>query len=162
MFKQNKFAAARKETKRLIGDENILADEASLLLHAYDCSLGKTRPDAVLKITSPSQIAPLIKILNKYSVPFTARSAATNHVGGCVTLNGGAVLNLTPLNKILEINTEVMLEWGKIRALTTRTLPVADSLIAAAAITHHMVLLTRNVKDFEDIEGINLINPWEF
>jgi toxin FitB len=53
-----------------------------------------------------------------------------------------------------------LLEWGKIRALAERTLPVADTLIAAAAIVHHMFLVTRNTKDFEDIEGINLINPW--
>jgi len=39
-------------------------------------------------------------------------------------------------------------------------MPVIDSLIAAAAITHHMTLVTRNVKDFKDIEGISLINPW--
>ena len=64
--------------------------------------------------------------------------------------------------RIIDLDTEVMLEWGKIRARTGRTLPFADSLIAAAAIAHHMFLVTRNTKDFEDIEGINLINPWEF
>ena len=64
--------------------------------------------------------------------------------------------------RIITFDTEVMLEWGKIRAETERTLPVADTLIAAAAIVHHMFLITRNTKDFEDIEGINLLNPWEF
>jgi predicted nucleic acid-binding protein len=64
-------------------------------------------------------------------------------------------------DRIIPIDTEVMLEWGKIRARAERTLPVVDTFIAAAAITHHMVLVTRNVKDFEDIEGINLMNPWE-
>ena len=64
--------------------------------------------------------------------------------------------------RIITFETEVMLEWGKIRAQTKRTLPVADSLIAASAIVHHMFLVTRNTKDFEDIEGINLLNPWEF
>ena len=64
--------------------------------------------------------------------------------------------------RIIDLDTEVLLEWGKIRALTGRTLPAVDSMIAAAAITHHLFLVTRNIKDFEDIEGINLINPWEF
>ena len=64
-------------------------------------------------------------------------------------------------DRIIPIETEVMLEWGKIRARAERTLPVADTLIASSAITHHMVLVTRNVKDFEDVEGINLFNPWE-
>ena len=64
--------------------------------------------------------------------------------------------------RIVVLDTEVLLEWGKLRARTGRTLPAADSLIAAAAIVHHMFLVTRNTKDFDDIEGINLINPWEF
>jgi len=63
--------------------------------------------------------------------------------------------------RIINLDTEVLLEWGKIRARVKRTLPVIDTLIAAAAISHHMVLVTRNTADFEDIEGINLINPWE-
>jgi toxin FitB len=64
--------------------------------------------------------------------------------------------------RIIEIDTEVITEWGKIRAGTERNLPVADSLIAASAITNHTLLVTRNTKDFEDIKGINLLNPWEF
>jgi predicted nucleic acid-binding protein len=64
--------------------------------------------------------------------------------------------------RIITFDAEVMLEWGKIRARTERTLPVADTLIAASAIVHHMFIITRNTKDFEDIEGINLLNPWEF
>jgi predicted nucleic acid-binding protein len=64
--------------------------------------------------------------------------------------------------RIIGIDTEVITEWGKIRARTERQLPVADSLIAACAITNHMFLVTRNTKDFDDIDGINLLNPWEF
>jgi len=64
--------------------------------------------------------------------------------------------------RIINIDTEVIIEWGKIRAASERQLPVADSLIAACAISNHAFLVTRNTKDFEDIEGINLLNPWEF
>jgi predicted nucleic acid-binding protein len=64
--------------------------------------------------------------------------------------------------RIVVLDDEVLLEWGKLCARAGRTLPVADSLIAAAAIVHHMFLVTRNTKDFDGIEGLNLINPWEF
>ena len=63
--------------------------------------------------------------------------------------------------RIISLDTETMAEWGRLRARTERTLPAVDSLIASAALTHHMTLVTRNTKDFEDIEGIMLINPWE-
>ena len=64
--------------------------------------------------------------------------------------------------RIISLDTDIMIEWGKIRAKTGRTMPVIDSLIASAAITRHMTLVTRNTRDFEDIEEIMLINPWEF
>jgi len=64
--------------------------------------------------------------------------------------------------RIMSLDTEVLIEWGKLRARTKRTLPAVDSLIAASAIVHHMFLVTRNVNDFDGIEGINLLNPWEF
>jgi len=44
-------------------------------------------------------------------------------------------------------------------ALTKRTLPIDDSIIAATAIYYNMTLVTRNIKDYNDIPGINLINP---
>jgi len=65
-------------------------------------------------------------------------------------------------DRIIGLDTEVFIEWGKIRAEVQRTLPVIDSLIAASAIVNYMFLVTRNTKDFDGIEGINLINPWEF
>jgi predicted nucleic acid-binding protein len=64
--------------------------------------------------------------------------------------------------RIVELDTETLLEWGRLRARTGRTLPIADSLLAAQAITNHLFLVTRNIKDFDGIEGINLLNPWEF
>ena len=63
--------------------------------------------------------------------------------------------------RIISLDIDTMAEWGRICAGTKRTLPVIDSLIASAAITHHMTLVTRNTKDFENIEGIMLINPWD-
>lgn len=106
MYKQNKFTPAQKEVTRLLGRQNVLTDSVSRALHGYDCSLDKTVPDAVLKITRAEQVGPLLKILYKHNVPFTARASATNHVGGCVALNGGVIINLASLNKILKIDTE--------------------------------------------------------
>jgi len=40
-----------------------------------------------------------------------------------------------------------------------KTRTQADILIAVAALEHHLVLVTRNEKDFEDC-GIKLLNPF--
>ena len=42
-----------------------------------------------------------------------------------------------------------------------RPITVEDAQIAAIAIAADLALATRNTKDFLDIEGLKLINPWE-
>ena len=64
--------------------------------------------------------------------------------------------------RVIPLDTDVMTEWGKIRAKTSRTMPIVDTMIASAAITHHMTLVTRNTQDFDGIESLMLINPWEY
>jgi predicted nucleic acid-binding protein len=64
-------------------------------------------------------------------------------------------------NRIIPLDFEFMLEWGRFRAKERRTFPIIDSLIAVTALSRRMILLTRNTRDFEDIGGLNLLNPWE-
>jgi toxin FitB len=60
-------------------------------------------------------------------------------------------------DRILPVTDRIALEWGRIAALRSRG--DIDGLIAATAIVHDLILVTRNVKDFEDI-AVSLINPW--
>jgi len=60
-------------------------------------------------------------------------------------------------NRILPITDRIALEWGRIAALRPRG--DIDGLIAATAIVHDLILVTRNVGDFEDTR-LSLINPW--
>jgi predicted nucleic acid-binding protein len=63
--------------------------------------------------------------------------------------------------RIIPLDSKVMREWGRMCAGTGRTLPLLDSLVAASALVHSLTVLTRNVRDFMDIEGLLLVNPWE-
>ena len=38
--------------------------------------------------------------------------------------------------------------------------PVRDALIGATALVHRMALVTRNSKDFERFNGLDVVNPW--
>ncbi len=40
-----------------------------------------------------------------------------------------------------------------------RKMSLGDALVAATAFEHHQTLLTRNVKDFEKVEGLKVVNP---
>ncbi len=62
--------------------------------------------------------------------------------------------------RIINIDAIISDKWGYISFLKNR--PAIDGLIAASAIVHNYKLVTRNVKDFEGIPGLELINPWIF
>ena len=99
-------APAIRALQQLVGKENVLTDDVSLSLYAYDCSLSRTRPDALINLPNEQAIAPILRILHQYAIAFVARAAATNHAGSCAALNGGVILNTAGLNRILQINTQ--------------------------------------------------------
>ena len=68
------------------------------------------------------------------------------------------VLRETYHGRILSVTLDVCEARAKLNP--ERTLPFADSLIAATAQCHGLKLVTRHTEDFQDL-GIELINPWE-
>ena len=58
---------------------------------------------------------------------------------------------------VLPVTEAVALDWGRLSAVRSRN--TADGLIAATARVHDLILVTRNVTDFEDT-GVSIINPW--
>ncbi|HZV81591.1 MAG TPA: type II toxin-antitoxin system VapC family toxin [Geobacteraceae bacterium] len=65
--------------------------------------------------------------------------------------------------RILEIDLTTALSWGRLQGEADRLgekLPVMDSLIAATAAAHGLVVVTRNVKDMERCKA-RIINPWK-
>ena len=64
--------------------------------------------------------------------------------------------------RILEIDLETALSWGRLQGEAEQAgekLPVMDSLIAAVATAHGLIVVTRNVRDIERC-GVRVINPW--
>lgn len=61
-------------------------------------------------------------------------------------------------DRILPVTDPISVEWGRIAAIRPRG--DIDGLIAATAIVHDLILVTRNVRDFEDT-GASVIDPWD-
>lgn len=70
--------------------------------------------------------------------------------------------------RVLSITTEVADRWGRFQHQVAKTLPAIDGLlaatvaatVAATALHYDMTLITRNVADFVDCPGLEIINPW--
>lgn len=62
--------------------------------------------------------------------------------------------------RLLPIDAGVAHQWGQLLAEAGRSLPAIDSLLAATALHHNLVLVTRNLKDFAGLP-VQVLNPWE-
>jgi predicted nucleic acid-binding protein len=59
--------------------------------------------------------------------------------------------------RLLDIDQDVMLAWGRLQAQRPR--PAMDCLIAATALVHRKIVVTRNTADFAGT-GVDILNPW--
>ncbi len=117
------------ELRAIVGDEDVIADPDRLL--AYECDgLGiyKHRPSAVVFPESTEEVARIVTVLGRHRIPFLARGAGTGLSGGAVAVDGGVILELARMNRILEIdyeNQRAVVEPGVINLTLTRA--VADA-----------------------------------
>jgi predicted nucleic acid-binding protein len=64
--------------------------------------------------------------------------------------------------RIYPVTIEVMLRWGSLYAwleTSGQAVSTLDSLIAATALSHQAILVTRNENHFRPT-GVEIVNPW--
>ncbi len=59
---------------------------------------------------------------------------------------------------VIELEQPIKYKTAEIRKKHNIKLP--DAIIAATALVYEMTLVSRNVSDFKNINGLQLINPW--
>jgi len=65
--------------------------------------------------------------------------------------------------RILPVDLQTALAWGAAMGWAKRAgrpVPQIDALLASVCRTRNLLLVTRNVKDFEKLE-VELLNPWQ-
>ena len=60
---------------------------------------------------------------------------------------------------VIELEKIIKMKTAEIRKTVRIKLP--DAIIAATALVFDFTLLSRNVSDFVNIEGLKIINPWD-
>lgn len=63
------------------------------------------------------------------------------------------------MGRVHSIDEAVAVRWGRLVAAAGRPVPAIDSLLAATALEHDLVLVTRNTKDFAALP-VHVFNPW--
>ena len=60
---------------------------------------------------------------------------------------------------MLPMNAAIFREWARLKHRRSGTL-IEDAMIAATAVVHRLMVVTRNVRDFEQF-GVPVLNPLE-
>jgi D-lactate dehydrogenase (cytochrome) len=92
--------------RRILGPENVKTGAAAEEVYSYDASLATGRPDAVLLPASAEEVQEVVRLLCIAGVPYTPRGYGTNLSGGSIAGRGGAVICLSRMGRILEIQPE--------------------------------------------------------
>jgi len=111
------------ELKQRLTASRILDAPAELRSYAYDASfltqLAPRAPDAVVIAGSTDDVAAVMRFADERAIPVTPRGAASGQAGGAVALEGGIVLALNALNRILDVdvgNMQVICQPGVVHA----------------------------------------------
>lgn len=98
----------KKHLIGIVGKKNAFSQKEDLLSYSYDATAGmeKHMPDIVLLPSNREQVQSIMKYANEQAIPVYPRGSGTNLSGGTVPLNGGIVVSLVQMDKILEIDRE--------------------------------------------------------
>ena len=93
-----------KVLAKVVGREDVLDSLPDLIAYSYDATGKRSLPDVVVFPNSSDEVGAIMKIARQEHVPVIARGAGTNLSGGTVASRGGIVLELSRLNRILDID----------------------------------------------------------
>ena len=97
--------ALRQELEALIGPGAVLSDPDELMVYESDgLTLFRALADFVVFPTSAEQVSAVVKLANRAQLPFVARGAGTGLSGGCLPAEGGIVISLMRMNRVLEVD----------------------------------------------------------
>lgn len=95
-----------RDMETIVGKGNVLHDQTSLSVYDYDASLFRGLPDAVAFAMTTEQVSKLVRLANRMGLPFVARGSGTNLSGGTILRDGGIVIDLCRMNRILDMDFE--------------------------------------------------------
>ncbi|MCU7851606.1 MAG: FAD-binding protein [Candidatus Thiodiazotropha sp. (ex Monitilora ramsayi)] len=90
----------------IVGSAGIFTDPGDCLPYGYDNSRLQATPQAVLFATNQQQVSAIATLCHEQSIPLVTRGKGTGTTGATVPQQGGIVLSLERMNRILEIDAD--------------------------------------------------------
>lgn len=93
--------------RQIVGPKNVLDQPEDLYPYALDASIVyRGMPACIVRPHSTEEVSDVVKLANEERIPLVPRGAGTNFVGAAVPSKGGIVIDLTGMDRILEISPQ--------------------------------------------------------
>lgn len=93
----------------IVGRDNVSESPLDLYVYSSDASVHQSLPTVVVRPGSIEEVQRIMRYANKKKIPVIPRGAGSGTSGHTVPIDGGIILDLKRMNRILEIRPEDML-----------------------------------------------------
>ncbi len=122
-------AAVTRRLRQIVGDQHFKDDRQSLVAHSYDGTpMLQSLPDGVIYPESTKQVSEIMKVLAEYRIPIVSRGSGSNLCGGTVPVEGGIVMVMHRMNRILEVDMENLTATAQTGIITAEFTAHIESL----------------------------------
>ncbi|HEX2714298.1 MAG TPA: FAD-linked oxidase C-terminal domain-containing protein [Candidatus Acidoferrales bacterium] len=139
------------EFRAIVGPGGLITQPEQL--HTYECD-GLTNfrvmPAAVVLPTSTEQVQGVVRVCHRERIPFVARGSGTGLSGGALPIQGGIVISLARMNRILEVdlpNARMVVEPGVINLSVTQAVSSAGFFYAPDPSSQQVCSIGGNVAE---------------
>ena len=95
-----------RDLEAALGTNAVLWAPEDLLVYEYDGTFDRAQPTVACFPASTDQVVAAVRIANRYQVPITPRGAGTGLSGGALAAQGGVLVSLNRMHRILNIDVE--------------------------------------------------------
>jgi glycolate oxidase len=94
-----------RELARVVGSDGVIHDASDLLTYESDALVHlRATPGAVVLPTSATEVQAVVRLCRRAGVPFVARGNGTGLSGGALPVEGGVLIGLSRMNRILDVD----------------------------------------------------------
>ncbi len=94
--------------EQALGGDRVLTSLVDRLAYSFDGTFEQHLPEAVILPKTDEEVALAVRVAAQHRVPVLPRGMSSGLAGGSIPTQGGLVIALTRMNRILEIDRETM------------------------------------------------------
>jgi glycolate oxidase len=92
--------------RNVVGESYLLTEKEDVIVYEQDGSIFQVVPEIVVLPADVEQVSAVVRLAKQANVPIVPRGSGTGLAGGAVPAEGGIVLSLARLNRILKIDLD--------------------------------------------------------